>query len=130
MFADRKKMAICLICENEFQVKNKKIYCSKSCAGKATRNRTGTKKGYRKQKNNTEHRLNLLKDKFNFDRCMVRGCNYNKCYDIHRLISGKNGGKYEIGNMYAVCPNHHAEVHRGIIILIKINDYELDWVKL
>ena len=63
--------------------------------------------------------------KFDFKCCMVQGCNYNKTYDIHRLIEGKIGGKYEIGNMFAICPNHHAETHRGIIKLQKINDYTL-----
>ncbi len=61
---------------------------------------------------------------------MVLGCNYNKCYDIHRLIEGKDGGLYEIGNMFAICPNHHAEVHRGLIKLIKINNYTLEGVRI
>ena len=56
---------------------------------------------------------------------MVEGCGYDKTYDIHRLIPGKQGGKYETGNMFAICPNHHAETHRKLIILEKINDYSL-----
>ena len=56
---------------------------------------------------------------------MVDGCNYSKTYDIHRLIEGKNGGKYVIGNMFAICPNHHAEAHRHILQFTKINDYQL-----
>lgn len=125
MFDDRKKLKTCPICEVEFQSKPKQIYCSKVCSGKATRNRTGTKKGFRKQKCTTHTRLEVLKEKFDFKCCMVKGCNYDKCYDIHRLIEGKNGGTYTIGNMFAICPNHHAESHRGIIVLVKISDCEL-----
>ncbi len=56
---------------------------------------------------------------------MIVGCSYKKTFDIHRLISGKSGGKYEIGNMYAICPDHHAEVSRGSIALEKIADDQL-----
>ena len=56
---------------------------------------------------------------------MIEGCEYNKTYDIHRLIKGKDGGKYEVGNMFAICPNHHAEIHRGLIEVEKIDDKTL-----
>lgn len=126
MFIDRREYNTCNYCGNSFlKRKSKQIYCSKSCSGKVTRNRTGTKKGFHVRKNSTKERLQLLKDTFDFSSCMVRGCNYNKTYDIHRLIYGKNGGKYIIGNMFAICPNHHAECHRGIIKFTKISDSEL-----
>ena len=40
-------------------------------------------------------------------------------------MEGKDGGQYEIGNMFAICPNHHGEITRKIITVIKINDYTL-----
>jgi predicted restriction endonuclease len=61
---------------------------------------------------------------------MVVGCNYNTLFEIHRLFPGREGGKYEIGNMFAICPNHHAEVERGYIELIKISDSELKFIFL
>jgi hypothetical protein len=67
----------------------------------------------------------LLKNTFQINACMVEGCNYSRTFDIHRLIEGKNGGGYEIGNMFAICPNHHAEVTRGLIKLQKVNDFTL-----
>lgn len=53
------------------------------------------------------------------------GCHYNSTYDVHRLSPGRDGGKYEVGNMFAICPNHHAEYHRGVIRLEKVNNYTL-----
>jgi len=56
---------------------------------------------------------------------MVEGCTYNKTYDIHRVIEGKHGGEYKIGNMFAICPMHHAEITRKIIEVNKVNDCTL-----
>ena len=53
---------------------------------------------------------------------MVEGCDYEKTFEIHRLVPGKEGGAYEVGNMFAICPNHHAEVSRGRINLEKVSD--------
>lgn len=42
-------------------------------------------------------------------------CGYNRMHsDIHRLVSGKDGGAYSPGNMVALCPRCHREVHRGL----------------
>lgn len=110
----------CPICEKIFK-KNKKSskYCSRKCANKGRRGITYSKKS---QGNNSQRRLALLHNTFAFNTCMIDGCNYNKTYDIHRLIK-KDG--YIIGNMFAICPNHHAEIHRNIIKIEKINDYIL-----
>lgn len=116
----------CKQCSEIFQPKTRRqMFCSKSCVGKSTRNRLGTKSGVRKDKNTTIKRLRILKEKFNFVSCMVEGCDYSNTFDIHRLSPGCKGGKYEIGNMFAICPNHHAEYHRNIIDLKKINDGKL-----
>jgi predicted restriction endonuclease len=56
---------------------------------------------------------------------MVEGCDYSTCYDIHRVIPGRDGGQYVIGNMFAICPNHHAEVERKIIRLDRQTDARL-----
>ena len=67
----------------------------------------------------------MLYETFKFSNCMVAGCEYSRTFDVHRLIPGKDGGQYAIGNMFAICPKHHAEVHRGIIVLKKLSDCEL-----
>lgn len=130
MYRDRKerqRVITCPVCGEQIGVKpsSKQIYCSKRCSGKVTRNRLGTKKGYRKYKNLTEQRLCKLKEVCDFSYCMVQGCEYNRMFHIHRFIEGKNGGKYEVGNMYAICPNHHAEYHHGLIKFLKISVGEL-----
>jgi hypothetical protein len=56
---------------------------------------------------------------------MIVGCDYSTTFDIHRMIEGRDGGKYEVGNMFAICPNHHAEVTRRIIRLEKVSNSEL-----
>lgn len=119
----RRKSIKCKNCNKEFHPnKTTTKFCSVECSNK---NRTGSK--YTKLRKGTlsQSRVNSLKEAFNFESCMVSGCRYNKTFDVHRLIEGKNGGKYEIGNMFAICPNHHAESHRGLITLEKINDYTL-----
>lgn len=56
---------------------------------------------------------------------MVEGCDYSLTFDIHRITPGCKNGEYIIGNMYAICPNHHAEVTRSLIYLEKIDDQTL-----
>ncbi len=56
---------------------------------------------------------------------MVVGCTYDRTHDIHRLLPGKRGGKYTLGNIFAVCPNHHAEEHRGLIKLKQVAKMKL-----
>ena len=114
---------MCLICNNLFKAKKNKIkFCSRECSNKNRRGKTYSKDSWG---NKSKQRLNLLKSTFNFESCMVEGCVYNKTYDIHRVIEGKDGGEYVIGNMFAICPNHHAEVTRKIIELEIVNNYTL-----
>lgn len=121
--------SICIVCKKEFiyktyETKNKdgiRKTCSRSCSNI---NRAGTK--YRQKcANKSEYNIRLLMNAFDFKSCMFQGCEYNKTYDVHRLIPGKSGGEYILGNMFAICPNHHAEIHRNIINVEKINDYTL-----
>jgi hypothetical protein len=100
-------------------------FCSKSCAARASRNRFGTAGKNGGYKTATQARLVLLKQLFKFETCMVEGCNYSKTYDVHRLVPGRDGGTYSVGNMFAICPNHHAEIERKLISVEKVNDYTL-----
>lgn len=41
-------------------------------------------------------------------------CGWNKSYcDLHRIVMGKDGGKYEIENIIVLCPNCHRIEHLG-----------------
>jgi len=101
---------------------SKRIVCGKSCANKL---RLGKNYSKTYTGNGSEKKIAHLRRYFTFDSCMIEGCDYNKLYEVHRHIPGKEGGKYVIGNMFAICPNHHAEVTRGLIALIKVNDQTL-----
>lgn len=120
----------CESCEKKFKPNHStQKYCSKSCANKGKRYDWSTKKNDN-PKNNRASRLKLLEGVFRFKECMVEGCEYDKVFDIHRHINGKDGGQYVIGNMFAICPNHHAEHHRKIIRLEKINDFTMRVVEI
>ena len=122
------KQIPCPVCEKLFYPnRTRSKNCSRECANKSRtgihyKQNNGTKQEY---KNPSERNLNFLREKFNFSCCMFENCTYNRTYDIHRLIPGNLGGEYVIGNMFAICPNHHAEIHRKIIEVIKINDCTL-----
>ncbi len=115
----------CTACGKSFQVptyQTYRKYCSKSCGNKSRQGMTYTKTGYQ---NKNERRLALLIKKSDTNYCMIQGCHYNRTLDVHRLIPGKQGGEYEIGNMFAICPNHHCEIHRKIIKVEKVDTFEL-----
>jgi hypothetical protein len=110
----------CGSCKHSFKPRSsKQVYCNRVCAGRGRRVGTYTKD---KPKNAQLGKLLALRSQFNFDSCMVEGCTYNVTYDVHRHVPGKDGGKYEVGNMFAICPNHHAEVTRKITRLTKVSD--------
>lgn len=114
-----KPISTCEQCGISFKPKRSRgRYCSIECSNRA---RTGTSRNPvgRKQK------LELLHREFDFDTCMVEGCSYGVTLDVHRHIPGCDGGKYEVGNMFALCPNHHAEITRGLVTMVKVNDWTL-----
>lgn len=116
----------CEFCKIKFKSKRKEQrFCSRSCATSGTRGQWSTKKKDGSFRNIQQQRLYILQKNFDFKECMIEECTYNKTFDIHRFIPGKDGGKYEIGNMFAICPNHHAEIHRGLIFVNKNSDFEL-----
>lgn len=119
------KTRICVCCGKNFEAKSKtQKTCSKVCAGKFSRKPWNTAKNG-SFRNKSEQNLIKLKTEFSFNSCMIEGCNYNKLFVIHRFIHGKDGGEYVIGNMFAICPNHHAEIHNKLIKVDKVNDHTL-----
>lgn len=47
--------------------------------------------------------------------CEIPGCEYTLFFQRHRIIAGRDGGKYVAGNVIALCPNHHKEADEGYI---------------
>jgi len=109
----------CVTCGEPFHKKRREQkYCSPECV--ANRPRATRVKG--SVRNSAHARRVLLEETFGTKVCMVEGCGYGKTLDVHRLVSGMDGGKYVIGNMFLMCPNHHAEAHRGITDFEKVSD--------
>jgi hypothetical protein len=114
----RMKQRSCEECSKLYQPDHAtRRFCSKVCA---TRQSRGPKQGV--GRNRSKAKLELLEA----TECMVLGCKYNLTLDVHRVVPGRMGGEYVVGNMFAICPNHHAEVERGICELIKVDDKNLE----
>lgn len=116
---ERSEKKACPICESVFSLRKKdQVFCSLTCS--ATRPRKVKWNG--KGKNHKATLRKMLLD-LGWDKvCMVIGCTYSRTHDIHRLVPGKEGGEYVLGNIFAICPNHHAEEHRKLIKLQRIGD--------
>jgi len=124
------KSKICPQCKKEFTHPSyqPRTYCSLSCSSLARRGRHHKhNKGYLPR--NVDRLLHLLEEA-KTTHCMIEGCLYENTLDVHRLITGKKGGKYKKGNMFALCPNHHAELHRGVIEVQKVGPYKLKIVRI
>lgn len=80
------------------------------------------KDGYR---NEAQRKVILYVEECGSTVCAIEGCTYNTTHDMHRLVPGRDGGLYEIGNMFSLCPNHHAEIERGIIVVNKVDNCTL-----
>ena len=115
----------CVICGIGIPKGLNKKTCGRECSNKNRKGMKYDKTNEPRFPNPSSRRCWELKQAFNFTSCMVEGCSYNKTYDVHRHIPGSKGGEYIIGNMFAICPNHHAEVTRGIIDFEKVSDSQL-----
>ncbi len=48
--------------------------------------------------------------------CMVPGCGYKTFVEAHHIVNRSKGGQHYISNGILVCPNHHREADRGLLI--------------
>lgn len=116
----KNKTKVCKICKNEFEYKRtEQKFCSVKCAASRPRKDRINGKG----KNKSQTVLKLFKLNGWDKKCMIKGCNYNFLLDVHRIMQGKDGGKYVYDNTVAICPNHHAEIHRLNKKIKKINNF-------
>jgi hypothetical protein len=47
--------------------------------------------------------------------CEIPGCTWNYGVQKHRILPGRDGGKYVLGNVISLCPNHHYLADRDVI---------------
>lgn len=52
-------------------------------------------------------------------RCFFCPEDNYECLDLHRIIEGHQGGKYEKWNVITTCANCHRRVHSGIIKIFR-----------
>lgn len=105
----------CPRCGDKFTIyssrKRNKKFCTKSCASKAN-NELKVGKKYNVEK---EHKW-TFKDRlvaiFGHKCCM---CPYDVSVDGHHIKRVADGGDNSLGNGILLCPNHHREVHLGLI---------------
>lgn len=47
------------------------------------------------------------------DYCEIPGCDFKALVTKHRIKPGRKGGKYILGNVIGLCPNHHVLAEQG-----------------
>lgn len=97
-------------------------FCSRSCSNKGRRGISYSKEG---RGNTSQQRLARIKSVSGVSSCMIAECTYGKVLEVHRHTPGHKGGEYEIGNMFSICPNHHAEITRGLLEVERVSNKEL-----
>jgi hypothetical protein len=124
-FAHTSKTHPCPNCNEPVWASKNKKFCSRACANVGRVGQIYDKTGTKRACTLHDRNMAILRSYFDFETCMVEDCPYATTFDVHRFEPGAGGGKYQIGNMFAICPNHHAEVTRKLTRLEKLNDYTL-----
>ena len=67
--------------------------------------------------------------------CEIEGCTWEYKIQRHRIIPGRDGGKYKAHNVIALCPNHHFLADNGILSTEELQEivrlrYENGWPPL
>jgi len=47
--------------------------------------------------------------------CEHPGCDWPYKIQRHRIFPGRSGGKYKLGNVIGLCPNHHWMADEGLL---------------
>lgn len=47
--------------------------------------------------------------------CEYPGCDWPYKIQRHRIMPGRDGGKYKLGNVIGLCPNHHWLADEGLL---------------
>jgi len=97
-----------------YNKKHKKQYYRSWC-NKHYEIRRGIYKKKQLQRGASHYNLTIEEYKeLNVMKCSLCGWDKTTC-DIHRIMSGKMGGKYKKDNIIILCPNCHRLIHKGLI---------------
>lgn len=109
------KVIFCKFCGKKFEYRIRKHpkyslrkFCSYACANNAKR---GKQPGHLNQ--NVRRKLKEIAFSTYGEQCEV--CGYRLSVDVHHLIPRSENGRGEVYNLAVLCPNHHREVHIGIL---------------
>lgn len=115
---------VCQGCGETFHVKpyqvDKRKYCSRQCVFSARygvytpRNKdiSGAKNPNYKNNGNRKNAKDVYQRHFE-SKCMI--CGWDTFVDIHHITPVRKGGKNELTNLIALCPNHHRMADMGMI---------------
>jgi hypothetical protein len=114
----RVKLIACKMCTNTFKAGLNKVTCSKECAIKHRKdpNRTHCK-GRPPKPDHIKHTTRSLKKLLLIERgskCELCPYAISATLNIHHIKEKKNGGTDHKENLLLICPNCHAEIHKGI----------------
>lgn len=115
---DRTKWITCKMCPTKFKAGQNKVTCSKSCALKHRQdpNRSHCK-GRPPRPDHFKHSTRSLKKQLLIERgpkCQLCSYAIPETLNIHHIIEKKNGGTDYKENLLLICPNCHAEIHKGL----------------
>jgi hypothetical protein len=104
----------CNVATKIYSKKHKKQYYRSLC-GKHYEIHYGIREQKRLQRGAIAHGFSVEQfTEIKMSACSLCGWNKASC-DIHRIVNGKDGGKYIKENIIVLCPNCHRLVHRGLI---------------
>ena len=109
----------CNFCQKKFHHKPYEgigKFCSLLCKNKSMK---GQRPGHLQQ--NIRRKLKEIAFKNYGKRCEV--CGYSLSVDVHHLIPRSQNGLDEKENLAVLCPNHHREMHIGILTREDVLNY-------
>lgn len=116
----------CNFCNKEFQHRPYKglgKFCSLICKNNSRR---GMNPGSPNQ--NVRRKWKNLAFTSYGEKCEV--CGYALLVDVHHLIPRSQGGEDDATNLSVLCPNHHREIHIGILTKEDIFEFRKTLVEM
>lgn len=120
------EIKICQFCRRKFQFgPNGGLgkFCSLICANNGKR---GRRPGRLQQ--NIRRKLKAIAFERYGEKCEV--CGYALAVDVHHLIPRAEDGNDEMTNLAVLCPNHHREVHLGLLTKDDIRSFRRTIVEM
>mgnify|MGYP001620048067 CR=1 FL=1 len=111
----KNKVSRCRRCTIEFTGHHRQEYCSKKCQKLSQDEYT---KNYWTKHRNKYYKISEIEYSLLIkDGCKI--CEWKQTVDIHHIDSNRINN--DINNLVCLCPNHHALISRGIVLLKIIN---------